>query len=510
MFSFFKKRSVYISLIVIIVLVLISFFAFSSKKGPGEVISVTRGDIIQEVFITGTVKTDKKVSLSFDRGGSISSLPYSVGSTVAHGSVLASLQNETEAAAVAEQKAAVAIKEAKLAKIHKGTRAEEISLKEAEARKAEVSLQNDLSKLGTVLADSYSAAEEALSRYAAPFFSNDDTTTPRLTYSSGTQNAYDAEAKRLQAGISVKKLQELFADTRPSTLSLVSAITEMRVVQNLFVTLGLTLRDDSNLDTATLTDYRGRVTSARSALTTAINAAQNQLNTIRDDAAEFDRTKRALELAQALATPETIQEAEQELLQSEAKLRGTVAALEKTLLRAPFTGQISSKNAEIGETVSSGKAIMEFLSTNAYTIEANVPEADITKIVKGDSAEVTLDAYGDSLTFSARVIEIEPAATEIEGVSTYKTTFSIDNTDTRVRSGMTANVTIKKMLRKDALVIPLRAITTEGGVSSVSKVLPNGEAKKIPVSLGSRNNTREVEVTEGLKEGDAVVMPEVK
>jgi HlyD family secretion protein len=287
-------------------------------------------------------------------------------------------------------------------------------------------------------------------------------------------------------------------------------VTNARVVQNLFVTLGLSLRDGSSLDATTLTDYRTRVTSARNALTTAISSAQDQVNDLRNTAAELDRVTRALELARAKATPETVREAEQTVLQARAKLRSAEASFEKTLIRAPFNGQISSRHAEIGETVSSGNPIMEFLGTNAYTIEANVPEADITKIAQGDKAQVTLDAYGDNFTFSAKVIEIEPASTEIEGVSTYKTTFSIEGANSGIRSGMTANVTLKKVVKENALVIPARAVSTEEGKSFVSVVQSDGTVKKTEVSLGSRNNAREVEVVKGVSEGDQLLLPKAQ
>ena len=510
LFSYIKKPTVYISVIVIAAGIA-GYFAVGSSKGvAGEVVTATTGAISDEVFITGTVEAAHKVSLSFDRAGSVRALPYPVGATVQAGSVIASLKNETEQASVAESKASVAIEEANLAKILQGTREEELRLKESEKRQAEVSLQNSTSKTLSILTDVYSASEEAVNRYADPFFSNDDTEVPRLTYRSGTQEAYDAERDRLKAGTSVKNIQKAVQKGDDSIPVLEQAVTDARVAQNLFVTLGLTLRDGSSLDATTLADYRSRVTSARSALTTAISSAQDQVNSLRNAAAELDRVSHTLELARAKATPETVRGAEQTVLQARAKLRSAEASLEKTFIRAPFSGQISSKHTEIGETVSSGSPVMEFLGTSAYTIEANVPEADITKIAQGDSAEVTLDAYGDNFTFPARVIEIEPASTEIEGVSTYKTTFSIENVTKGIRSGMTANITVKKLLKENALVIPVRAVSTEGGVSFVLLSLPDGTTRKTEVSLGSRNNAREIEVLKGVREGDTVVIPAAK
>ncbi len=505
-----KRRSVYGGLAVIAVLLALYFLTLGGGAGTEETAKVTTKNLTEEVRITGTVKATQKVSLSFDRAGSIVSLPYPIGTTVSAGTIIASLQNESEQASVEEQKAQVAIEETKLAKIQEGTRAEEIRLKEAETRKAEVALQNAQGKTTSVIADAYGAGEEALNRFADPFFLNDDTGTPRFSYSSGTQSALDAERKRLDAGTSVKRLQKLVSETTPTTSTLETALKELRVVQDMFITLGMTLSDNSTLDATTLADYRSRVTSARSALTTAITSVQTQMSSLRDTSAEFDRATRALELAKAPATAETLHEAEQEVLQARARLRNVVASLEKTRIRAPWSGTIASKSAEIGETVASGKTIMEFLGTRGFTIEASVSESDITKITEGDKAEVTLDAYGEGTTFIAHVSSIEPASTEIDGVSTYKTTFALDDTVTSIRSGMTANVVIKRTLKENALTLPTRVVTTENNISSVLKVVPKGPAEKTTVTLGVRNGSGDVEIVSGLSAGDSVLIPSAK
>ena len=510
MFTYIKKPPVYIGIIIIAGLITAYFFTLGKKPAQGEAATVTRGDITEEVFITGTVKAARAVSLSFDRGGSIKSLPFPVGSSVAQGAIIASLQNESEQALVAEGKALVARAEAHLADVHKGTREEEIRLKEAEARKAEVSLENTKSKSFSVLTDAYGSAEESLNRYADPLFQSDDTLTPRLSYGAGTQEAYDAEQKRVSAGKSVRNLQKTAQGDWSAIAALESVLKDLRIVQDMFVTLGLTLWDNSALGATTLSDYRSRVTSARSALASAIASVQNQMSALKDGAAELDRASRALELARAGATVEVVAKAEQELAQAQAKLRGMIASLEKTLLRAPFSGKVSSKNVEVGETIQAGQIIMEFLGTDGFIIEANVPEADVAKLEKGGLAEVTLDAYGDAATFPARVTLIEPSSTKIEGVPTYKTTLAFEKQDARLRSGLTANMTIKNLSKKNVLLVPARAVVSENGMSFATKMRADGSTEKVSVKTGIRSGTREVEIVEGLSEGDRIVIPQMK
>lgn len=505
-----KQLSIYTGLGILVILIAAYALTLAPQAPEGEVAIVTRGDITEEVFITGSVKAARMAALSFDRGGTVRTLPFSVGTSVGIGAALASLENGSEYAAVSESRALVAIAEAKLAETKRGTREEELRLKEAEAHKAEVSLQGSEGKVFGVLTDAHSAAEESLNRYATPFFGDDDTLHPRLAYVSGTQEAFDAEAKRVRAGQAVSRLQKAVQSGPASLPALESAGAGLRVIQDLFITLGQTLRDGSIADAATLADYRARVTSARNALGAALTSLQNLINALRDGAAELERARQALALARAGSTPEAVARAEQELAQARAGFRSAEALFEKTLLRAPFRGTIASKGAEVGETVQAGKTIMEFLGTDGFAIEANVPEADVTKFERGDAAEVTLDAYGEEIVFPARVSLIEPASREIEGVPTYKTTFVFETQDARFRSGLTANITIKKLARASVHIAPSRAIFSEDGKQFATRLLPDGTTEKVEVKIGARSGSREVEIVEGLNEGDRIVIPIVK
>ncbi|OHA41160.1 MAG: hypothetical protein A3H73_00665, partial [Candidatus Taylorbacteria bacterium RIFCSPLOWO2_02_FULL_50_120] len=499
-----------IGIIVIVGLITAYIITLQNSTPKGEIVTVSRGDIVQEVFMTGTVEAARSVSLSFERGGVIQSLSSPIGTIAEKGAAIASLRNDAEYATVAESKALVAKAEANFANILQGTRAEEILLKEAEVNKAEVTLQNARGKIFSVLQDAYGAAEESLNRYADPFFSNDGTLSPRLTYRTGTQEAFDAEQKRQNAGKSVKRLQEIVQGNAASLLVLENALSELRAVQDLFTTLGLTLRDDSTLDAMTLADYRSRVTSARSALTSAITAVQNQQNALRDGEAEVLRATRALELSRAPARPETIAEARHELEKVKANLLAAQASLEKTLLRAPFRGQLSSKRAEVGETIQAGETIVDFLGTDGFVIEANVPETDVTKLEIEMPTEVMLDAYGDDTVFPARVAQIESAATEIEGVPTYKTTFALLRENRNLRSGLTANITLRTVVKRGVLVIPSGAVHATDGSSSVWRVRSDGVIETVLVQTGARSGSREVEIVEGLSEGDRLLLPTIK
>jgi len=130
MMSFIKKHPFYVSIGVILVVGIgMSLYSSSRKTPSGEQVAVTRGNIEQEILITGTVKAEKRVSLSFDRSGSVATLPYSIGDVVSQGATLSSLRNQTERADIAEAQASVGVANANLEGVLRGTRDEEIQVK---------------------------------------------------------------------------------------------------------------------------------------------------------------------------------------------------------------------------------------------------------------------------------------------------------------------------------------------------------------------------------------------
>ena len=88
MFSYIKQPPIYIGTIIIAGLITTYFVTLGGTSPAGEVVTVYRGDITQEVFITGVVKAARNVLLSFDRGGTIKSLPFPVGAIVESGAVI--------------------------------------------------------------------------------------------------------------------------------------------------------------------------------------------------------------------------------------------------------------------------------------------------------------------------------------------------------------------------------------------------------------------------------------
>lgn len=174
---------------------------------------------------------------------------------------------------------------------------------------------------------------------------------------------------------------------------------------------------------------------------------------------------------------------------------------------APVAGIISEVLPDIGEQSALGAIAIKMVGTDVFDIEAQVPEADVAKIQVGQTASITLDAYGDDVKFTGAVSAKDPAETKIQDAVYYKIRVQIDPAGREVKPGMTANVTVNTGEAKNALVIPLRGVRTkaETGEKTV-RILQDTEAKERVIELGLRGDEGRVEVTKGLSQGELVIV----
>jgi RND family efflux transporter MFP subunit len=191
---------------------------------------------------------------------------------------------------------------------------------------------------------------------------------------------------------------------------------------------------------------------------------------------------------------------------AEARVRLQRWQYQKTLITAPFAGIVAKIDARLQETVAANKEVVSVIGSGSFAIEAFIPEADISKVKTGDIAEVTLDAYQKDAIFSARVATIDTIETIIEGVTTYKVKLVFENEDSRIRSGMTANINIIGESKSDAIVVPERAIKRSGKGKIVRVVKEGGVIEERSVETGIRGANGQTEVITGLSEGEIVVI----
>jgi HlyD family secretion protein len=199
--------------------------------------------------------------------------------------------------------------------------------------------------------------------------------------------------------------------------------------------------------------------------------------------------------------------------------------LRYTRIVSPVDGTVISRNVDVGQTVAASFQTPTLFSIaqdlKRMQIDTNVDEADIGRIREGQPVTFTVDAYPD-MTFKGRVAVIRNAPITVQNVVTYIVVVNVDNSDLKLKPGMTANVSILYAEKKDVLRIPnaaLRFRFTEKGNEGIARkgvgegkggpgvwVLDGDKPKRSAFKAGISDGMFTEVVEGGLREGQAVIL----
>ena len=187
--------------------------------------------------------------------------------------------------------------------------------------------------------------------------------------------------------------------------------------------------------------------------------------------------------------------------------------LEDTIIRAPFAGIVTSKNAQPGEMISpmsSGgftrTGICTIVDMESLEIEIDVNESYINRVEPGQPVEATLDAYAE-WKIPCKVIAIIPTADRQK--STVRVRVGFDKLDPRILPEMAVKVAFRETggagptVRRTVLV-PKAAVQQQDGRDVVMTV-QGGRAERRAVTLGGMG-ANEVEISAGVAAGERVVV----
>lgn len=232
----------------------------------------------------------------------------------------------------------------------------------------------------------------------------------------------------------------------------------------------------------------------------------SQLKEARLAARVAEQNEKLLRRGRTNYTPEEL--AGKKLLSEQAResVRTIEAQMKQSVLVSPMTGIISKFDTRVGEVVTLGKVIARVIKPGSYLLESRVPESDIAKITTGMKAQITFDSLTNDDLFEGEVIEIDPAATIVQDVVSYKVQFRLTRGDDRLKEGMTGNIDVETAKRTGVLWVPYRALTKEGTktYAEVKRGVENFE--RVEVTTGLEGDEGTIEVKSGLKEGDEVTI----
>jgi HlyD family secretion protein len=165
-----------------------------------------------------------------------------------------------------------------------------------------------------------------------------------------------------------------------------------------------------------------------------------------------------------------LSQAEANVKMRQANVERAKVDLSRTTIYAPIDGIVITRRIEVGQTVAASlNTPTLFVIANDLAkmrIEAAVSEADVGGVTDGQAVNFTVDAF-PTRQFQGTVQQVRFAANTNQNVITYTTIVEVDNSDLKLRPGMTANASIVISQRKGVLRIPnaaLRFRPTEGAV----------------------------------------------
>jgi len=512
--NFIKKHKTLSIITAIIVIVILLFVLFKGEEEAlYETVVVEKENIVQTVSVAGKIKPQKEASLSFEKTGKVSGIYVDVGDSVVYGQKLIALGNSDLYSQLMEAQANRDVVSAKLAELTRGTRQEEIRIYETKLTSAQTALMETKRSFVDTVQESFTKSDDVIRNTTDKFFNDPHGGNPKLSitvYDSGL--AIDLEGHRIMlesaltswyetlSVLDINNNLDQYGTTAKDNLSSVKIfLDKMALAIN-------NLTPNSSLTQATIDTYKTSISTARTTINTAVTNLSTSQKTLSTAQSSVSLAEDELALKKAGATKEAVDAQNAQLAQAEAKISTIQTELGKTIMRSPINGIVTKVDAENGEVVSLNSAIVSLISKNKFKIEAHIPEADIGRVAVGDSADVTLDAYGDEVMFQANVVSIEPAETIIEGVATYKTVLNLASDDSRIKSGMTTDIEILTDSRDDVIAIPGRSVISNNGEKFVRVLNSEGLVEEVVVSTGIRDSLGKIEIIQGLQEGAEIIV----
>ena len=194
-----------------------------------------------------------------------------------------------------------------------------------------------------------------------------------------------------------------------------------------------------------------------------------------------------------------------QLEQARAGLNLAQHALDVSLMKAPFSGVIASKNAEVGDVINpmmsgfggGASGVLTLMDYSKIKLVVAVSSEDIPLIRKGQEAILRVGSFpGRDFRGAIRVVNL--TADPLNKKFGVEAVF--DNPDAALRPGTFGDLVFEVQSHENAMVVPQQAVLENSYVF----VVEGGKAVKKTVSLGLQNTTM-IEVLDGLAVGDQVV-----
>jgi HlyD family secretion protein len=207
--------------------------------------------------------------------------------------------------------------------------------------------------------------------------------------------------------------------------------------------------------------------------------------------------------------------AKAEIARMNAQYQSSLVNLNYTKIVAPIDGIIVDKDVDLGQPVAASFQAPELFTIaqdlEQMQIEVNVSEADIGNVKEGQDVEYTVDGYPDEI-FKGKVTQVRISPTTVSNVVTYTVVVSVDNSELKLKPGMTANVSIIVARHTNVICVPNFALKYTPDATGKKYddqgiwVYDKKHLRRYTVEVGASDDSYTEVLSSNIKEGMLVVI----
>jgi HlyD family secretion protein len=283
-------------------------------------------------------------------------------------------------------------------------------------------------------------------------------------------------------------VQQVTANGQISPVKNVAVGTQVSgIIDEVFVDFNSRVTNGQVIAQIDPSTYKQNITQSEAELANAqaaLEYAQINMRRARDlkaaeliPASEFDKTSADLHQAEAVVH------------MREAALKRANVDLERTTIYAPIDGMVISRNVDKGQTVAASfntPTLFQIANDlRNMQIDAMVSEADVGGVEEGQQVRFTVDAFPNR-QFRGTVRQVRFAPSTNQNVVNYTTVVSVNNSDLKLRPGMTANASIITAQRSGVLRVPNASLRFRPPENAVAKGATNAPGRR---SRSTNQNT---------------------
>lgn len=467
--------------------------AAGQTTAPTQTVAIRPADsVLGRVSAAGNVALSSQHYVVLGASGTVNQVVVKVGAVVKAGDLLVALDTTDAERALRRAELAVATSKNSLAQLQEPSDPSEIAQAEAELLAAQINLED--------VQTGPSAEEVAAARASVASF--------QAEYSEATAPISDAERTQLEADLKKAQIAVQAAQRNYDKVAWQNAA-------------GMT-SEAADLQDATVEYERAKAAyevATEPAKQSQLQSVVSNLQDARQKLADLLAQPTAADIATAasqVASAQTnldnlkrgptkleVEAAQIQLEEALVDLEEAHANLALTKVYAPIDGTVMQVNAQVGQQLPSGEAVVLLADTTKLELPVQVAEVDIDQVSIGQAAEVAISALS-SRQFTGVVDRISPASDGESGVVNYQVVIRLTDDLSGVRPDMTAVATLVNATAGGGWLVPTDAIRN-GPNGSIVLVVRNGATTRIPVTTGAVQGEWTVVQSPELQADDQVV-----